>query len=124
MITGGQKEFLLGIIALCFEGIPQLLDLAMVMTHWNGEFDTTALNFYAAFVDIPLCIWYLSFYCSPVTKYVVIGKMVAVAFDNSSQRWSDFIEKYIHIEEEVEDTTEIELYENKIHNYDNSQTIA
>ena len=58
-------------------------------------------DFFVTFVDIPLCIWYLSFYCSPATKFAVIGKILFLAFDNSSYRWADYIEKYIHTEDEI-----------------------
>ena len=58
-------------------------------------------DFFVTFVDIPLCIWYLSFYCSPATKFAVIGKILFLAFDNSSYCWADYIEKYIHTEDEI-----------------------
>ena len=44
ILLGTQEEFYLGITALCIEGIPQFLILATIMTHWNGDFDTTALG--------------------------------------------------------------------------------
>ena len=69
---------------------------AMVMVHWNGDIDTTALDFYVTFVDIPLCIWYLSFYCSPKTKFVVISKILEMAFNNTVNVWSNYIEMYIY----------------------------
>ena len=44
IFLGTQEEFYLGITALIIEGIPQFLILATTMTHWNGDFDTTALG--------------------------------------------------------------------------------
>ena len=83
------------------------------MTHWHGDFDTTALNFYGAYVDIPLCIWYLSFYCSPTTKFAVISKILVLALDNTVAKWNDYIEKYIHTEEKIENSTmEFEIQSN------------
>ena len=45
---GSSNEVLLGIVAICFEGIPQLMILAAVMTHWHGDFDTTAMDFFGS----------------------------------------------------------------------------
>ena len=91
------------------------------MTHWHGDFDTTALDFYGVYVNIPLCVWYLSFYCSPSTKFAVICKILVLAFDNSSHCWNDYIERYIHTEEEIEDSAmEFEIDSNKFYEYDNS----
>ena len=44
--VGNSNEILLGIVAICIEGIPQLMILATVMTHWHGDFNTTALDFF------------------------------------------------------------------------------
>ena len=119
--TGTQKEFYLGVIALSLEGIPQLWILGATMTHWHGDFDTTALDFYGVYVNIPLCVWYLSFYCSPSTKFAVICKILVLAFDNSSHCWNDYIERYIHTEEEIEDSAmEFEIESKKFYEYDNS----
>ena len=48
--TGTQNEFYLGVIALSLEGIPQLWVLGATMTHWHGDFDTTALDFYGKYL--------------------------------------------------------------------------
>ena len=91
------------------------------MTHWHGDFDTTGLDFYGTYIDVPLCIWYLSFYCSPNTKFAVISKILVLAFDNSSHRWNDYIERYFHTEEEIEDSAmEFEIDSKKFYEYDNS----
>ena len=118
--TGTQNEFYLGVIALSLEGIPQLLVLGTTMTHWHGDFDTTALDLYSTCVNIPLCIWYLSFYCSPNTKFAVISKILVLAFDNTSHRWNDYIERYIHTEEKIEDSTMEFQIEPIFYEYDNS----
>ena len=92
------------------------------MTHWHGDFDTTGLDFYGTYIDVPLCIWYLSFYCSPNTKFAVISKILILAFDNTAAKWNDYIEKYIHTEERIENSTmEFEIQSNPIqYEYDNS----
>ena len=62
------------------------------------------ISMVSTYIDVPLCIWYLSFYCSPNTKFAVISKILVLAFDNASHRWNDYIERYIHTEEKIEDS--------------------
>ena len=91
----------MGILVLAVEGLPQALILAMVLTHWHGDFNTAALSFFITFVDIPLILWYLSFYCDERTKYVVIGKIINLAIANSAEHWAEFVESYIYNEEDI-----------------------
>ena len=96
----------MGILVLAVEGLPQLLVLAMVMTHWHGDFNIAALSFFITFVDIPLILWYLSFYCDERTKYVVIGKIINLGIANSAEHWTVFVESYLYNEKEIDiDTT-------------------
>ena len=96
----------MGILVLAVEGLPQLLVLAMVMTHWHGDFNIAALSFFITFVDIPLILWYLSFYCDERTKYVVIGKIINLGMANSAEHWAVFVESYLYNEKEIDiDTT-------------------
>ena len=88
-------------IVLTVEGVPQLLMLAMVMTHWHGDFNMAALTFFVSFADIPLNVWYLSFYCDQRTKFVVIGKITNLAIRHSAQHWASFVERYIYDEMEI-----------------------
>ena len=90
----------MGILVLAVEGMPQLLILAMVMTHWHGDFNVSALSFFVSFIDIPLILWYLSFYCNERTKYAVIGKIINLAIENSAGEWVDLVETYIYNEKE------------------------
>ena len=82
------------------------------MTHWHGDFETTGLDFYSAYMNIPLCIWYHTLYCKPNTKFAIISKILVLAFDNSSYRWNDYIKRY-----KIEDSTMIfEIESNKYEN--------
>ena len=36
------------------EGLPQLLLLAMTMTHWHAPFNTTVLDLFTTTVNVPL----------------------------------------------------------------------
>ena len=83
------------------------------MTHWHGDFETTGLDFYSAYMNVPLCIWYHTLYCKPNTKFAIISKILVLAFDNSSYRWNDYIKRY-----KIEDSTmNFEIESSK---YDNS----
>ena len=106
------NEFGLGVIELSLEGTPQLLVLGLTMTHWHGDFETTGLDFYSAYMNVPLCIWYHTLYCKPNTKFAIISKILVLAFDNSSYRWNDYIKRY-----KIEDSTMIfEIESNKYQN--------
>ena len=94
----------MGILLLVVEGFPQLMILAMSVTHWHGDFNTTALSFFITFVDIPLILWYLSFYCDERTKYVVIGKIINLAMTNSAEHWADSVESHVYNEKEIDTT--------------------
>ena len=49
-------------------------------------------------MDVPLVIWYLSFYCNERTHLAVISKVLFLAIENSSGPWARFMERYIHDE--------------------------
>ena len=78
------------------------------------------ISMVSTYIDVPLCIWYLSFYCSPATKFAVISKILVLAFDNTAANWNAYIEKYIHTEEKIENSTmEFEI-QPIFYEYDNS----
>ena len=62
MIQGSPDQFLLGVVCLFFEGIPQFLICVMNVTHWDGPYERTALDFFCHVVDVPMSLWYLTFY--------------------------------------------------------------
>ena len=81
-------------------GIPQLLILAAGQAHWHGDYNNKALTYFISFIDIPLILWYLSFYCNERTKYAVIGKIINLAVMNSAGEWVRLVEYYIYDEKE------------------------
>ena len=99
------------------------------MTHWNGDFDTTATDFYLTFIEIPLFIGYFNSYCSPNTKFAVGCKIFVLLINNLSHRWANYMEKYIHMENDVENIENNENkqdidFETKTNNhYDNSKLL-
>ena len=96
----------MGILLLVVEGFPQLMILAMSMTHWHGDFLSDTLSFFITLVDMPLILWYLSFYCFEITKYVVIGKIINLAMTNSAEHWADSVESHLYNEKEIDTTCE------------------
>ena len=48
------EEVQLAWSVLLLEGLPQLLLLAMTMTHWHAPFNTTVLDLFTTTVNVPL----------------------------------------------------------------------
>ena len=60
-----------------------------------------------------------------MTKFVVISKILVLAFDNCSYNWAGYIEKYIHAEDKILETIDKEILDIKLesktfYEYDNS----
>ena len=100
MGKGDEEQTYLGILVLVAEGIPQFLITAMGQIHWHGDFNIKALTFFISFIDIPLTVWYLSFYCNERTKYAVISKIINLAVMNCGGEWVALVETYIYDEKE------------------------
>ena len=101
--VSSTEEFVLGIVVLSVEGIPQFLVLGMTMAHWHDSFEKAALDLFFNGMDIPLCIWYLSFYCNPRTKFAVIAKILVESLSNSLNNYGAYVERYLYFEEPVEE---------------------
>ena len=103
------NEVALGIAVMLLEGIPQMLSLALGLIHWDSTFDEYGFGLFEALVDIPLVIWYMSFYCTPRTKNAVIGKLLVNYISIAIGRYEDYTEKYIYVECDVTETERSEL---------------
>ena len=64
---------------------------------------------FEALVDIPLVMWYMSFYCSPRTKNAVIGKLLVNYISIAISRYEDYAEKYIYVECAITENERSEL---------------
>ena len=53
----------------------------------------------SALADIPISIWYLTFYCNPAIKLAVINKIIIKGLKESAALYAASTEKYLHIEE-------------------------
>ena len=50
-------------------------------------------------MDIPITIWYLSFYCNPAIKLAVVNKILIKGLKESAALYAASTEKYLHHEE-------------------------
>ena len=99
------NENALGAVILALECVPQMIGLALVMIHWDANFDQHGFELFESLVDMPLVLWYLSFYCSPRTRNAVIGKVFLNSFSMFIHRYADYAEKYVYEEgNEIEKT--------------------
>ena len=63
-----DEEIYLALAISVLEGLPQLLKMAMVQTHWHSDFESVSLDLFSTSVNVPLSVWYLKFYCNPRIK--------------------------------------------------------
>ena len=74
-----------------------------LQVHWHADYNIKALTFFISFVDVPLIIGYLTFYCNEQTKYAVVWKLLNLAGMNSGGKWVEFVDAYVYHElEEIE----------------------
>ena len=95
---GSPEEFFMGTLVLLVEGIPQLMILAMAMTHWHSEFQTVAIELFCTAVNIPLSVLYLGFYCNPRVQLAVVSKILLEGLHSSACLYGEYIEEYLHDE--------------------------
>ena len=93
----------MGCAVLLVEGIPQLMILAMTMTHWHSHFETVAMELFCTSVNIPLSVIYLSFYCNPRVQLAVVAKILMEGLHSSANLYGEYIEKYLHVETEMDE---------------------
>ena len=99
----------MGCAVLFVEGIPQLMILAMTMTHWHSHFETVAMELFCTSVNIPLSVAYLSFYCNPRVQQAVVAKILMEGLHSSAKLYGEYIEKYLHVENEMDEDTIVDL---------------
>ena len=92
------NENALGAVILALECVPQMISMSLVMIHWDATFDQHGLELFQSLVDIPLVLWFLSFYCSPRTKNAVIGKLFLNGVTLFINRYAEYAEKYVYEE--------------------------
>ena len=62
-------------------------------------------------VDLPLSVWYLTFYCNPRLKLAVFNKILMQGLNATAVSYGKYIEKYLHSEDiyEGEETPDLNL---------------
>jgi len=53
-------------------------------------------------VNVPLSVWYLTFYCNPRLKEAVVNKILMDGFHATAVLYGKYVEKYLHSEEMLE----------------------
>ena len=51
-------------------------------------------------MNIPLSVWYLTFYCNPRLKEAIVNKILMDGFNATAVLYGRYVEKYLHSEEE------------------------
>ena len=54
---------------------------------------------FSALVDIPISIWYLTFYCNPAIQLAVVNKIFIKGLSEAASLYAGSTEKYLHTEE-------------------------
>ena len=50
-------------------------------------------------MNVPLSVWYLTFYCNPRLKEAVVNKILMDGFHATAVLYGKYVEKYLHSEE-------------------------
>mgnify|MGYP007048351905 CR=1 FL=1 len=108
------NENALGAVIFALVCIPQMISMSLVMIHWDANFDQNGFELFESSVDMPLVLWYLSFYCSPRTKNAVIGKLLVNYISIAISRYEDYADKYIYVEFDITETERSELQDIEI----------
>ena len=98
----------MGWAVLVLEGIPQLLVLAMAMTHWHSQFETVAMDLFTTSVNIPLSVIYLGFYCNPRVQLAVVSKILMEGLHGSAELYGEYVETYLHVENEPGENAKVD----------------
>ena len=95
----------------------------MNVTHWDGPWRREGMDFFNHLVDIPMSIWYLTFYSDPTTKYIVIAKILIDSLHSTGISYGSYIETYLYYEKDVEDMTTEDNDKTKTNDFDNSNFV-
>ena len=120
LLQGPPDQFLLGMVIIPLEALPQFLVVAMNCTHWDGPYRRVGMDFFMALVDIPLSVWYLTFYPDETTKYVVVAKILVDSIYQTAMCYGSYVETYLYFEKElVEDENDDVENTQKKNRFDN-----
>ena len=101
LLKGPLDQLQLGIVILVLEAIPQLGICLINIVHWHGTFTRSSLDVFCTVTDIPLSLWYFTYYPNPETKYIVICKLLVDKLDMTRIAYSDYIGTFLYFEQPV-----------------------
>ena len=52
--------------------------------------------------EVPLSVWYMTFYCNPNIKYAVLNKIVLQGLNACAVSYGDYVESYLYSEQVYE----------------------
>ena len=66
-------------------------------------------------VDLPLSVWYLTFYCNPRLQLAVVNKILMQGLNATAVSYGEYIESYLHSEHiyEGEEIPDLNLLNSK-----------
>ena len=66
-------------------------------------------------MDLPLSVWYLTFYCNPRLQLAVVNKILMQGLNATAVSYKEYIENYLHSEHiyEGEETPDLNLLNSK-----------
>ena len=101
-----------------------MLILALSMIHWHGPFETVVIDLFCTTVNVPLSVWYLSFYCNPRIQLAVVSKILMEGLLASATLYGEFMEKYVYSESPVENKINYKHAEKGFFVYDAGSIIS
>ena len=109
LLQGPPEQVFLALVIIPIECLPQLMICVTNVVHWGGCYERTANDYFAALVDVPLSVWYLTFYPDPNTKWVVVGKILVDSFHATAEAYGSYINTYLYYEEPVTEEVLLEI---------------
>ena len=70
----------------------------MNLMHWDGPYQKAGLEYFSSLVDIPLSVWYLTFYPDSTTKYIVVAKILIDSLQQTATCFCTYMETYLYFE--------------------------
>ena len=126
MKGSSYNEVALGIVVLTLEGAPGVTRVALTVINWDSPYIADGFQVFESLIDIPLVLWYLTFYSSPRTTTAVIGKLVLNYIGIFVHNYANYAERYLYNEnydtkETEENFAEIRSSNRFMFKYDNSK---
>ena len=60
-------------------------------------------------MDLPLSVWYLTFYCNPRLQLAVVNKILMQGMNSTAVSYGEYVENYLHSEHIYEGNAKIDF---------------